>query len=61
MRTVEERFYLHNMPKFYGWWSIVVKVHNVPYNTREFAQFATLTNVVDGLPEVGTTERLWVP
>jgi len=46
--TVEEKQWMINKPKYYGWYSYHLWQHNVPCDAKEFLQFATQTHIVDG-------------
>ncbi|KAI4503875.1 hypothetical protein M0802_001278 [Mischocyttarus mexicanus] len=64
IKTVEEKLFKINMPRYYGWKSLILKEHFVPYNSLEHAQYITRTHVIQerGLPDfynnVMTNEEL---
>ena len=52
LKTVEEKQWYINKPKFYGWYSTVVNADRIRYGTLDFVQYVTNTTVVDDrLPE----------
>lgn len=51
LKTVEERQFYVNKPKYYGWYTCKIDLENIPYGTRALAQRMTLTSVERGLPE----------
>ena len=51
LKTVEERQFYVNKPKYYGWYTCKIELDNVPYGTLALAQRMTLTSVERGLPE----------
>lgn len=58
MNTVEEKHYQINRPKYYGWYSYILKPDWIPFDARDFVQFATCTRVVEGLPAFYDQEQL---
>lgn len=45
LKTVEEKLMKVNMPKYYGWKSVILREGNqIPYNALPFAQFITRTH-----------------
>lgn len=52
LETVEEKLFKINMPRYYGWKSLILKEHVVPYNSLSHAQYFTRTHIVkeSGLP-----------
>ena len=51
LKTVEERQFYVNKPKYYGWYTCKINLENIPYGTLALAQRMTLTSVERGLPE----------
>jgi len=51
LKTVEEKQYWVNRPKYYGWYSFIINQHEIPSDALDFVQFSTWTHVIDGLPE----------
>ena len=52
LKTVEEKQWYLNKPKFYGWYSSVIGADRIRYGTLEFVQYVTNTTLVDGrLPD----------
>ena len=49
--TVEEKQYFINKPKYYGWYSHIIKDDWIPCDAKPFLQFATQTHIVEGLPD----------
>lgn len=43
--TIEEKLFELNMPKYYGWNSVILRDDAVPYNFLPWAQFSTRTHV----------------
>ncbi|XP_012528781.1 28S ribosomal protein S30, mitochondrial [Monomorium pharaonis] len=64
LETVEEKIFEINMPRYYGWKSLILKEHVIPYNTLSHTQYYTRTHIVkeSGLPayynNVISTEQL---
>ncbi|XP_077275480.1 mitochondrial ribosomal protein S30 isoform X2 [Temnothorax americanus] len=64
LETVEEKQFEINMPRYYGWKSLILKEHVIPYNALAHAQYYTRTHVVQesGLPafynNIVSTEQL---
>jgi len=50
LKTVEEKQYQINRPKYYGWYSFKLYQDWIPADGKDFLQFATQTRIVDGLP-----------
>ena len=50
MRTVEEKQYYVNLPKYFGWKAYVMDTAKVPPAALPSVQFTTNTTTVDGLP-----------
>ena len=52
LKTVEEKQWYLNKPKYYGWYSRVVDAKAIKYGSLDFVQYATNTTLVDGkLPD----------
>ncbi|KAI4482764.1 hypothetical protein M0804_008617 [Polistes exclamans] len=53
LRTVEEKLFKINMPRYYGWKSLFLDEHLIPYNSLDHAQYITRTYVIQerGLPD----------
>jgi len=49
--TVEEKMYQINRPKYYGWYSYMIRPDYVAADLLGFSQFATWTRVQNGLPD----------
>jgi len=47
LKTVEEKQWYINKPKFYGWYTTVVNANRIRYGTLDFVQYITNTTVVD--------------
>ncbi|GAB1865499.1 28s ribosomal protein mitochondrial-like protein [Camponotus japonicus] len=64
IQTVEEKLFEFNMPRYYGWKSLLLNEHSIPYNSLSHAQYITRTHVIKepGLPayynDVISTEQL---
>lgn len=64
LETVEEKLFEMNMPRYYGWKSLILKEHFIPYNGLSQAQYFTRTHIVkeSGLPayynNIISTEQL---
>jgi len=64
LETVEEKLFEINMPRYYGWKSLILKEHFIPYDSLSHAQYFTRTHIVkeSGLPayynNVISTEQL---
>ncbi|KAF7392931.1 hypothetical protein HZH66_008764 [Vespula vulgaris] len=52
IKTVEEKIFKINMPRYYGWKSLILDEHVIPYNSLEHAQYITRTYIIKerGLP-----------
>nr|CAD7459808.1 unnamed protein product [Timema tahoe] len=46
LKTVEEKLFEINMPKYYGWRCFLLKEGVIPYNSLNFTQYATRTYLV---------------
>ncbi|XP_012257360.2 28S ribosomal protein S30, mitochondrial [Athalia rosae] len=53
LNTVEEKLMKINMPRYYGWKSLMLFEHLIPYNSESLAQFITRTHLIQepGLPK----------
>lgn len=51
LRTVEEKLFYLNKPKYYGWYSSIIDPSRIGYGSLDFIQYATWTHVVSELPE----------
>lgn len=53
LETVEEKLFEINMPRYYGWKSLIIKEHFIPFDALSHAQYITRTHIVkeSGLPE----------
>lgn len=64
LKTIEEKLLELNMPKYYGWKSVLLDEYFVPYNSLSHAQHVTRTHIMKepGLPSyynsVISTEQL---
>ena len=64
LNTVEEKMLKINMPRYYGWKSVMLNEGRIPYNSEEQMQFYTRTHIVNerGLPSyydnIVTPEKL---
>ncbi|XP_029668999.1 39S ribosomal protein S30, mitochondrial [Formica exsecta] len=64
LKTVEEKLFEFNMPRYYGWKSLFLNEHVIPYNSLSHAQYITRTHIIKepGLPayynNVISTEQL---
>lgn len=64
LKTVEEKLFEFNMPRYYGWKSLLLNEHVIPYNSLSHAQYITRTHIIKepGLPayynNVISTEQL---
>jgi len=47
LKTVEEKLFEINMPRYYGWKTIMLCEDSIPYNTLSFAQHVTRTHFRD--------------
>ncbi|XP_011694126.1 PREDICTED: 28S ribosomal protein S30, mitochondrial [Wasmannia auropunctata] len=52
LETVEEKLFEINMPRYYGWKSLILQEHTIPYDSLSHAQYYTRTHIVkeSGLP-----------
>ncbi|EZA56664.1 hypothetical protein DMN91_000886 [Ooceraea biroi] len=52
LETVEEKIFKINMPRYYGWKSLILHEHNIQYNSLPYVQQITRTHIVkeSGLP-----------
>ena len=48
MKTVEEKQFMINRPKYYGWYSYILHQNTIPSDALEFVQFSTWTHVAEG-------------
>ncbi|XP_044740676.1 28S ribosomal protein S30, mitochondrial [Chrysoperla carnea] len=48
LHTVEEKLMKINMPKYYGWESVVLNDTKIPYNALSFIQHCTRTHIIHG-------------
>lgn len=46
LETVEEKLFKINMPRYYGWKSLILNEHSVPYDSLSHAQYITRTHIV---------------
>ena len=51
MKTVEEKKYYVNLPKYFGWRAWLLDTSDVAPASLPATQFVTNTTVVEGLPE----------
>jgi len=51
LKTVEERQFYVNKPKYYGWYTCKIDLENIPYGTLPLVQFLCRTSVERGLPD----------
>jgi len=64
LETVEEKLFEINMPRYYGWKSLILKEQFIPYDSLSHAQYFTRTHIVkeSGLPayynSIISTEQL---
>lgn len=64
LETVEEKLFEINMPRYYGWKSLILQEHRIPYDALSHAQHCTRTHIVkeSGLPayynHIISTEQL---
>lgn len=62
--TVEEKLMKINMPRYYGWKSLILSESHIPYNSESLAQYITRTHIIkeQGLPKyydrIMTAEKL---
>jgi small subunit ribosomal protein S30 len=56
LKTVEEKLFEINVPRYYGWKPIMLLEESVPYNAVSFAQHVTRTHFREfkGLPHYST-------
>ncbi len=47
LRTVEERLWWLNKPKYFGWYSALMNPSRLNYGTLPAVQFATMTRVAE--------------
>jgi small subunit ribosomal protein S30 len=45
LKTVEEKLFEINMPRYYGWKCIMLSEDSIPYNSLSFAQHVTRTHL----------------
>jgi len=58
LKTVEEKQFAINRPKYYGWYSSIIDSDFIPPDALDFVQFATWTTKIEGLPEVYSNTEL---
>lgn len=46
LHTVEEKLFAINIPRYYGWDSLIIKEGNLPYNVLPFMQYITRTKFI---------------
>jgi len=51
LKTVEEKMYQINRPKFYGWYTYKVSPDYVSADFKDWSKFATCTDTIEGLPD----------
>jgi len=51
LKTVEERLWWLNKPKYFGWHSAVLEPTAIPVGALDFVKCVTCTDTVEGLPE----------
>jgi len=53
LETVEEKIFKINMPRYYGWKTLILNEYKIPYNSLTHAQHITRTHIVKefGLPD----------
>jgi len=53
LETVEEKIFKINMPRYYGWKTLILNEDEIPYNSLTHAQHVTRTHIVkeSGLPD----------
>jgi hypothetical protein len=52
LKTVEEKQYYLNKPKYYGWYSTIIDAQFVRYGSLDLVQYLTNTTLIDNkLPE----------
>jgi hypothetical protein len=56
LKTVEERQFYVNKPKYYGWYCSQIRADTIPYGCLDFAKATTWTHVVKGLPEAAYSD-----
>lgn len=51
--TVEEKIFELNMPRYYGWKTVIIKEETIPYDPLSHTQYVTRTHVMNepGLPD----------
>ena len=62
LKTVEEKQYYLNKPKYYGWYSTMIDAQFIRYGSLDLVQYLTNTTLIDDkLPErygnVGTNNE----
>ena len=48
LKTVEEKQFAINRPKYYGWYSSIIDSDFIPPDALDFVQFATWTTKIEG-------------
>lgn len=51
LQTIEEKLLKVNMPKYYGWRTIVLNDKSIPYNALPYIKHYTRTQFEEGLPK----------
>ncbi|RZF37474.1 hypothetical protein LSTR_LSTR005349 [Laodelphax striatellus] len=46
VKTVEEKLFALNLPRYWGWETTVINEGNIPYNFIDFVKYATRTHLV---------------
>ncbi|RZF37645.1 hypothetical protein LSTR_LSTR015661 [Laodelphax striatellus] len=46
LKTVEEKLFALNLPRYWGWETTVINEGNIPYNFIDFVKYATRTHLV---------------
>ncbi|XP_066590679.1 large ribosomal subunit protein mL65 [Prorops nasuta] len=47
IKTVEEKLFKINMPRYYGWKSVILQEEKIPYNALPLTQYITRTHVME--------------
>ena len=55
LNTVEEKMIKFNMPRYYGFRTVLVSSRKFPYDSLPFIQYITKTAMIDELPDVYST------
>lgn len=48
LKTIEEKLFAINMPRYYGFKSVMLNDHTFRYNSLPFFQYSTRTEMLDG-------------